>query len=120
MQARASSFQLPALALDMFLALFITVMQVQGTLAADPESVFRPLADFGHLGYILLIASGAVVALRRQFPVAVFAITALASLTYYTLDFPDGPGWLGLFVALYSLTAYGDGRWPSPVPESRY
>ncbi|HEU4948756.1 MAG TPA: sensor histidine kinase [Kribbella sp.] len=113
MQARAASFHLPALALDLCLALFITVMQVQGTLskvAADPESVLRPLADLGHLGYILLIASGAVVALRRQFPVAVFAITALASLTYYTLDFPDGPGWLGLFVALYSLTAYGDGR----------
>jgi hypothetical protein len=27
-----------------------------------------------------------------------------------TLDFPDGPGWLGLFLALYTLTAYGDGR----------
>ncbi len=113
MQARAASFHLPALALDLLLALFITVMQVQGTLAkvaADPESVLRPLADLGHLGYILLIASGAVVALRRQFPVAVFAITAVASLTYYTLDFPDAPGWLGLFVALYSLAAYGDGR----------
>ncbi len=113
MQARAASFHLPALALDLLLALFITVMQVQGTLsrvAGEPESVLRPLADLGHLGYILLIASGAVVAVRRQFPVAVFAITAVASLTYYALDFPDGPGWLGLFVALYSLTAYGDGR----------
>jgi len=113
MQARAASFHVPALALDLVLALFITVMQVQGTLsrvAGEPESVLRPLADLGHLGYILLIASGAVVAVRRQFPVAVFAITAVASLTYYALDFPDGPGWLGLFVALYSLTAYGDGR----------
>ena len=89
-------------------------MQVQGTVArveADPETVLRPLADLGYLGYVLLIASGAAVALRRHFPLAVFAIMALASLTYYTLDFPDGPGWLGLFVALYSLTAYGDGRW---------
>jgi signal transduction histidine kinase len=113
MQARAVSFRLPALALDVSLALFITVMQVQGTLAkvaADPESVLRPIADLGGLGYLLLIASGAVVALRRSFPVAVFAVTAVASLIYYTLDFPDGPGWLGLFVALYSLTAYGDGR----------
>lgn len=113
MQCRVFSLRLPALALDLLLALFITVMQVQGTLArvaAEPESVLRPLADLGYLGYILLIASGAVVCMRRQFPVAVFAITALASLTYYTLDFPDGPGWLGLFVALYSLTAYGDGR----------
>lgn len=113
MQARLASLHLPALALDLLLALFITVMQVQGTVsraAAQPETVLRPLADLGHLGYVLLIASGAVIALRRRFPVAVFTITALASLTYYTLDFPDGPGWLGLFVALYTLTAYGDGR----------
>ena len=114
MQARAASLHLPAFALDLLIALFITVMQVQGTLAkvaADPESVLRPLADLGHLGYILLIASGVVVVLRRQFPVAVVAIIALTSLIYYTLDFPDGPGWLGLFVALFTLTAYGDGRW---------
>ncbi len=39
-----------------------------------------------------------------------FATTALASLPYYALDFPDGPGWLGLFVAIYTLTALGDGR----------
>jgi signal transduction histidine kinase len=113
MRVRTVSFGLPALALDLSLAVFITVMQVQGTLAkvaADPESVVRPIADLGGLGYLLLIASGAVVAVRRRFPVAVFAVTAVASLIYYTLDFPDGPGWLALFVALYTLTAYGDGR----------
>lgn len=113
MQARASPLHLRALALDLLLGAFIAVMQVQGTLGrvdADPATVLRPLADLGHLGYVLLIASGAAVALRRYFPLAVFAVTALASLTYYTLDYPDGPGWLGLFVALYSLTMYGDGR----------
>lgn len=113
MQARVGSFRLPAPAVDLLLALFVTVMQVQGTLAkiaADPESVLRPLGDFGNLGYLLLIASGAVIALRRKFPAAVFAVTAIASLIYYALDFPDAPGWLALFVALYTLTAYGDGR----------
>jgi signal transduction histidine kinase len=72
--------------------------------------VTRPLSDLGYLGYILLIVSGAVVVLRRRWPVPVFITTALASLVYYSLDFPDGPTWLGLFVALYTLTAYGDGR----------
>jgi signal transduction histidine kinase len=113
MRPRFASLLLSPLARDAALALFITVMQVQGTVskvAADPGSVLRPLAELGHLGYVLLIVSGAVVAGRRRFPVAVFAITALASATYYALDFPDGPGWLGLFVALYTLTAYGDGR----------
>src|SRR5690349_12669856 len=58
----------------------------------------------------LLVVSGLAVAGRRRWPAAVFATTALASLVYYGLDLPDGPGWLALFVSLYSLTAYGDGR----------
>lgn len=113
MPARVASFRLPAVAVDLLLALFITVMQVQGTLAkvaADPQSVVRPLGELGNLGYILLIVSGVVIAVRRKFPVAVFAVTAIASLVYYALDFPDAPGWLALFVALYTLTSYGDGR----------
>jgi signal transduction histidine kinase len=108
---RAGSLRLPVLAQDVLLALFITVMQVQGTVVRNAgEVVARPLTDLGNLGYILLIVSGVVVAVRRRWPVPVFAITALASLVYYGVDFPDGPGWLGLFVALYSLAAYGDGR----------
>jgi signal transduction histidine kinase len=105
--------RLPAWAQDLLLALFVTVMQVQGTVSRthpDPGSVPRPLADLGQLGYVLLVAGGAVVVVRRRWPVAVFAATALASLVYYALDFPDGPGWLGLFVAIYTLTALGDGR----------
>ncbi|WP_280382672.1 sensor histidine kinase [Nocardia wallacei] len=112
MQGRVA-FRLPAWAQDLLLAVFITVMQVQGTVvrnSGQPEAVLRPLSDLGYLGYILLIVSGAVVVVRRRRPVAVFAVTALASVVYYGLDFPDGPGWLGLFVALYTLTAHGDGR----------
>nr|WP_042195227.1 sensor histidine kinase [Kibdelosporangium sp. MJ126-NF4]CEL21819.1 two-component system sensor kinase [Kibdelosporangium sp. MJ126-NF4]CTQ92598.1 two-component system sensor kinase [Kibdelosporangium sp. MJ126-NF4] len=113
MQVRVTLFRLPTWAQDVLLALFITVMQVQGTIvrnSGEPELVLRPLADLGYLGYILLVASGAAVAVRRRWPVAVFAVTALASTVYYALDFPDGPGWLGLFVAIYTLTALGDGR----------
>jgi signal transduction histidine kinase len=113
MRDRVELVRLPTRAQDLLLALFVTVMQVQGTVSRtirDPESVLRPLADLGHLGYVLLIAGGAVVAVRRRWPVTVFATTALASLVYYALDFPDGPGWLGLFVAVYTLTALGDGR----------
>lgn len=110
---RVTVFRPPAWAQDVLLALFIAVMQVQGTVvrnSGEPEAVLRPLSDLGHLGYILLVVGGAVVAVRRRWPVAVFAATALASLAYYALDFPDGPGWLGLFVAIYTLTALGDGR----------
>jgi signal transduction histidine kinase len=107
----AASFRLPALAQDSLLALFITVMQVQGTVVRNAgEVASRPLTDHGYLGYALLIVSGLAVAARRDWPMPVFVITALASVVYFSVDFPDGPGWLGLFVALYSLAAYGDGR----------
>ncbi|MCA2228587.1 sensor histidine kinase [Nonomuraea aurantiaca] len=108
---RVVTLRLPPWAQDVLLALFITVMQVQGTIVRNAgEVVQRPLTDFGNLGYVLLVASGVVVAVRRRWPVPVFVTAALASLVYYGLDFPDGPGWLGLFVALYTVAAYGDGR----------
>jgi signal transduction histidine kinase len=113
MQDRGTSFRPPAWVQDLLLALFVVVMQVQGTVSRtheDPAAVLRPLADLGNLGYLLLIAGGAVVAVRRRWPVVVFVFTAVASVAYYALDFPDGPGWLGLFVAIYTLTALGDGR----------
>ncbi|MEV0145298.1 MULTISPECIES: sensor histidine kinase [unclassified Nonomuraea] len=111
MKDRVASLRLPVPAQDVLLTVFVTVMQVQGTVVRNAgEVVQRPLTDLGNLGYVLLVVSGAVVAARRRWPMPVFVIAALASLVYYTLDFPDGPGWLGLFVALYTLAAYGDGR----------
>jgi len=110
MRRRPASFRLPVVAQDMLLALLVTVMQVQGTVSREPTEVVRPLTDFGNLGYVLLIVSGLVIAVRRLWPVPVFITTAVASLVYYGLDFQDGPTWLALFVALYTLTAYGDGR----------
>jgi signal transduction histidine kinase len=111
MNRRAVPFRLPVLAQDVLLGLFVAVMQVQGTVARPQDVVApRPLTDFGYLGYVLLIGSGLVLAGRRRWPAPVFIATALASLVYFTLDFRDGPGWIGLFVALYTLTGYGDGR----------
>ncbi|HEU4542242.1 MAG TPA: sensor histidine kinase [Jiangellaceae bacterium] len=113
MRHRVAPFRVPALAQDVLLALFVTVMQVQGveaTAASEDAAASRPLTDLGGLGYLLLIVSGLALVVRRRWPVPVFLTAALASLVYFTLDFPDGPAWLGLFVALYTLTAYGDGR----------
>ncbi|MFC7549266.1 histidine kinase [Plantactinospora sp. GCM10030261] len=111
MKRRAVPLPPRAVMLDVVLAFFVAAMQVQGTIArTTAEGVPRPLDEIGAIGLALLAVSGLVVAVRRRWPVAVFAITALASLTYYGLDLPDGPGWLGLFVALYTLAAYGDGR----------
>ncbi|MGW5668363.1 sensor histidine kinase [Micromonospora sp. NPDC003776] len=110
MKRREVPFRLPVLAQDVLLGLFVAVMQIQGTLAKPEEVGSRPLTDLGHLAYVLLAVSGLVLAVRRRWPVPVFLTTALVSLVYFTAGFPDGPGWIGLFVALYTLTAYGDGR----------
>jgi signal transduction histidine kinase len=108
--SRAAPFRLPVLAQDVLLALVVAVMQVQGSLAKPSDIGARPLADPGYLGYLLVLVSGLVLAVRRRWPVPVFLASALISVVYYALDFSDGPVWIGLFVALYTLTAYGDGR----------
>lgn len=105
-------FRLPTWAQDVLLAAFVTVMQVLAVprAAANSETVSRPLDDLGHLGTALLIATGLTLVVRRRWPLPVFLVTAAASLVYFSLDFPDGPGWLALLVSLYTLTAHGDGR----------
>jgi signal transduction histidine kinase len=110
MERRVMRIGLPVLAQDALLGLFVAVMQVQGTLAKPQDVGARPLTDFGDLGYVLLIVSGLALAARRRWPVQVFATTALASLAYYAIGYTDGPGWIALFIALYTMTAYGDGR----------
>jgi signal transduction histidine kinase len=110
MKRPAVRMRMSVLAQDALLGLAVAVMQVQGVLAKPADAVVRPLTDFGYLGFLLLMVSGLVLAVRRRWPVPVFVAAALASLTYFTLGFSDGPGWIGLFVALYTLTAYGDGR----------
>ncbi|MFI2430950.1 sensor histidine kinase [Streptomyces sp. NPDC018693] len=112
MKLRPGSFSLRVLTQDVMLALFVTVMQVQGTvaLAAARGTEQRSLADAGYLGYALLVVGGLVVTARRVWPVLVLVTAAAASLLYYALEFPDGYGWLGLMIALYTVAAYGDGR----------
>lgn len=112
--APVERLRLPPWAQDVLLAAFVTVMQVQGTQATAanaPEAASRALTDFGYLGYVLLIGSGLSLIVRRRRPMLVFAVTGAMSITYFALGLPDGPGWIALFVSIYTVTAYGDGRW---------
>jgi signal transduction histidine kinase len=96
---------------DAVLAVFVAWFQVQGThQAAYNQPGARLLADPDYVGYVLLIVSGLVLVVRRRWPVAVFATTVACSVVYYTAGYPDGPGWVGLFVAIYTVAALGDGH----------
>lgn len=109
--AAVTRLRLPAWVQDVALAVFVAAAQVRGTLfTAAEEHVVRALAEPSLAGYVLLAGSGLVLAVRRRFPTAVFLVVAAVNLTYYAAAYPDGPTWLALFVALYTIVAYGDGR----------
>jgi signal transduction histidine kinase len=110
MNREAVSLRLPVLVQDALLAVLVALMQVQGSVAKPQDVGARPLSAYGHLGYLLLIGTGLVLVVRHRWPMAVFGAAAVASLVYYAVGFSDGPGWIALFVSLYTLTALGDGR----------
>ncbi|MEV0251709.1 sensor histidine kinase [Nocardia sp. NPDC050712] len=92
---------------DLLLALFVTAVQVQAASFALPLApVAQPATG---IAYALLVVSGMAVAARRRWPVPVFAVITVVCLIYFALDFPEGLSCLGLFVALYTLAAQGDG-----------
>ncbi|PZF83261.1 sensor histidine kinase [Jiangella anatolica] len=98
---------------DVLISGFVTLLQVQGThsaILADPESTGAPFDVLGVVGHGLLILSGLSLLVRRRWPVPVFVVTALISVVYFAGGYPDGPGWISLFVAIYTVAAHGDGR----------
>jgi signal transduction histidine kinase len=115
MAAFTARLRLPAWGQDLLLAVFVAAMQSQGTrrVAADRQvAELDPVGQYAHA--VLLALGGLALVFRRRHPVAVFAFEAAGSLLYYGAGYPDGPNWIGVFVALYTLTAYGDGnrsRW---------
>ncbi|WP_117214382.1 sensor histidine kinase [Allorhizocola rhizosphaerae] len=101
--------RVPTVVQDAALAVFVALMQVQGTRQVLlKEGVPLSFTDHAVTG-ALLAGSGLVLVLRRRFPGTVLAVVGAASMAYYLGGYPDGPTWLALFVAAYTFTAYGDG-----------
>jgi signal transduction histidine kinase len=99
--------RLPAWLQDVLIAGFVTIMQISGTQGTASSNA---IAEPDPLGYTLLTVTGLALVVRRRYPVQLFVGLAAISIWYYTAGYPDGPGWVSLFVATYTLTAHGDGR----------
>ncbi|MDQ7907119.1 histidine kinase [Phytohabitans sp. ZYX-F-186] len=113
MAALDPRLRLPVWAQDLLLAAFVAFLQVQGTQQVGAQEAFDRLSPVGiYLHAILLVLSGLSLAVRRRWPVPVFAFEVATSVMYYGSGYPDGPNWIGVFVAVYTVTAYGDGRRP--------
>lgn len=102
--------RLPAMVQDLLLAGFVALFQVRGTLLVAAGDPARALARPYGAGYLLLGGTGLALLARRRYPTVVFAALAALSAGYYLAGYPDGPGWVGLFVAAYTVAAYGDGH----------
>jgi signal transduction histidine kinase len=110
MAALAARLRPPLWAQDALLAMFVTYFQIRGTQLVAPEPELPRLDQPAYLGYALLALSGLALLVRRRWPMPVFIAVAAINAGYYAAGYPDGPGWVALFVALYTLTATGDGE----------
>jgi signal transduction histidine kinase len=106
----AARLRLPTWAQDAVLAFFVAFAQIAGTRHVATSHEVARLGDPAYLGYLLLAVAGLALLFRHRWPIAVFALTAAISLVYYVAGYPDGPGWIALFIAAYTVTAGGDGQ----------
>jgi signal transduction histidine kinase len=92
----------PAWLLDLLLGLAVTLV-IALAISADQGGRLNPDA----IAYIFAVAFGALMLVRRRFPVAVLVATMFLLFAYYTLDYPA----IGLAVpvaaALYSAAERG-------------
>jgi hypothetical protein len=79
----ATRLRLPVQVQDAVLAVSVALFQLLGTYrATGNQPGARPLGDPDGLGYLLLIAGGLILLLRRRWPVAVFLATTAIGLVY--------------------------------------
>jgi signal transduction histidine kinase len=90
---------------DLLPALVIGVIQVVGTHFAARHQLDRNTLDA--LGYALLVAGPLALVVRRRWPVEVLGFAFATTLTYTLLRYPNGPIWLVLIAALFTVMIRG-------------
>jgi signal transduction histidine kinase len=95
--------QLPPRA-DLALAALLTVVGVVGTTATDGMSRVDARVDAAALA--MVVTAALAVAFRRRWPLAVLAAVTVLVAGYLLLDYPYGPVFFPLFVAVYTFGAH--------------
>lgn len=90
---------------NVLVPLAVAVIQVLGTHFAGLRQPER--MDLDALGIVLLAAGPAALVLRRRYPVPVLGFVLATTLGYSLLDYPRGPIFLALIVALVTVVMSG-------------
>ena len=93
---------------DLIIAAVVALVQVGVTVAASGRQTDREALNAAGVG--LLLASAAVLVVRRRWPVASFAAAFAATAAYILLDYPRGPVFLAMIVGLVTMVLAGRRR----------
>jgi signal transduction histidine kinase len=93
---------------DLAIAVVVGLLQLLGTHFAATGQPERD--DLDLLAYALLAAGPAALVFRRRFPVGVYLVVFVSDLAYWLTDYPRGPIFVSLIVALFTLVITGH-RW---------
>ena len=103
--------RLRATAVDGGLALLVTALAVVAIGAQLGDDKSSP----GASAYLLAVGMGALLLLRRDWPVAVLVVSAVLVVAYHALGHPPLPLAIPVAVALYSAAEFGHVRWAVAV-----
>jgi len=87
------------------LAVLVAIPQVIGTHFAAQNQPERHSIDL--LGILLLLAGPAILAFRRRSQIGALAGVMVVTLIYFLFDYPPGPIFLSLLVALFTTVTAG-------------
>ncbi|MGQ0716082.1 MAG: histidine kinase [Pseudonocardiales bacterium] len=90
------------------LPLVIALAQVQGTRFAGFNQPERTPLDA--LAFALLVAGPVALLARRRYPVVALGVVLTVTVAYYALDYPYGPAFLSVALALASAVLRGHRR----------
>jgi signal transduction histidine kinase len=106
---RRSQRPWPDWLVDALPAVLICAIELGVTHVAGIHQIHRH--HLGAIGFLLLAIGSLSLIGRRRWPLATLAVTFTATWGYLLLDYPQGPIWLALIIALFNAMIRGHRLW---------